>query len=50
MVFLAKEMIAQLQMTPKHALDPFIISKLDIQSINFFEYPKLKRQDNKFNN
>jgi hypothetical protein len=50
MVFLAKEMISQLTITPKHALDPFIVSKLDVQSVNFFDYPRLKKTDNKFNN
>lgn len=48
MVFLAKEMISQLTLTPKHALDPYLISKLDIQTINFFDYPRLKKADNKY--
>ena len=48
MVFLAKEMISQLTLTPKHALDPYLVSKLDIQTINFFDYPKLTKADNKY--
>ena len=48
MVFLAKEMISQLTLSPKHALDPYLVSKLDIQTINFFDYAKLKKEDNKY--
>ena len=48
MVFLAKEVISQLTITPKHALDPYLIGKLDVQSINFFDFPKLRKSDNKY--
>ena len=35
-------------MTPKHALDPYLVGKLDIQTINFFDFPKLRKADNKY--
>ena len=47
-IFLAKEMISQLTLSPKHSLDPFLIAKLDIQTINFFDFPKLQKEDNKY--
>ena len=50
MVFLAKEAISTLTLTPKHALDPWLVSKLDVQTINFFDFPKLKKPDNKYTN
>jgi len=42
LIFYAKEMIADLSNKPKHLVDPFLISKLDIQTINFFEFPRVK--------
>ena len=50
MVFLAKEAISTLTLTPKHALDPYLVSKLDVQTINFFDFPKLKKPDSKYMN
>lgn len=47
-IFYAKEMISDLTNKPKHLLDPFLISKLDIQTINFFEFPKLNQELNKY--
>ena len=47
-VFFTKEMIATLTKSPKLAIDPFLICKLDMNTINFFEFPKMKKPDNKF--
>ena len=41
-------MIANLTRTPKLALNPFLISKLDLNSINFFDFPVMKKEDNKY--
>ena len=48
LVFYAKEMIAELTCLPKTAIDPFLITKLDVSSINFFNFPKILRDQNKF--
>ena len=48
LIFYAKEMIADLSNKPKHLVDPFLVSKLDIQTINFFEFPKIKYEYNKY--
>ena len=48
MVFLAKEMLGQLSLTAKHSLDPFLIAKLDLNTINFFDFPKLTKNENKY--
>ena len=48
LIFYAKEMIADLSNKPKHLVDPFLVSKLDIQTINFFEFPKVKYELNKY--
>jgi hypothetical protein len=41
MIFYAKEMISDLSMKPKDNLDPFIIAKLNLESINYFTFPKI---------
>lgn len=35
-IFYAKELVADLSVKPKHTLDPFLIAKLDVQSIKYF--------------
>ena len=41
-------MLSQLTLSAKHALDPFLIAKLDLNTINFFDFPKLPKAENKF--
>ena len=48
MVFLAKEMIAELTLTHKHALDPFLVAKLNRSTIHYFHFPQLKKSENKY--
>ena len=48
MIFYAKEMLAELTSKPKHLVDPFLMAKLDIQSINFFDFPRTKMELNKY--
>ena len=48
MIFYAKEMISDLSMKPKANLDPFIISKLNLESINYFTFPKIPVSLNKY--
>lgn len=47
-IFIAKEMIADLTSKQKYQLDPFIIAKLDLQTINLFKFPKIDKQLNKY--
>jgi hypothetical protein len=48
MIFYAKEMLADLTMKPKNTLDPFIICKLDLHTINNFNFPKVPITLNKY--
>ena len=47
-IFFAKEMIAHLTLTPKSALDPYQICKLDVNTISFFDFPKVRKPDGKY--
>jgi hypothetical protein len=47
-VFFTKEMVAQLTLSAKSALDSYQICKLDIQTIKFFDFPKVKKEDGKY--
>ena len=47
-IFYAKEIISELTSRPKQMLDPFLVAKIDIQSINFFDFPKLPVTVNKY--
>jgi len=47
-IFYAKEMVSDLSSQPKHLLDPFLVAKLDVQTINFFNFPKLPTTMNKY--
>jgi hypothetical protein len=38
MIFYAKELIADLTTKPKALLDPFIVSKLDLETIKYFDF------------
>jgi len=48
MIFYAKEMVSSLQYNAKHLLDPFVISKMDVQTIKYFEFPQIPRDQNKY--
>ena len=48
MIFWSKEFLAQLTLTAKPAHDPYQICKLDIQTLKFFEFMKLKTEDGKY--
>ena len=41
-------MIADLTTKPKHNLDPFIVAKLDVNSMSFFQFPVVKKNRNKY--
>lgn len=41
-------MIADLTTKPKHNLDPFIVAKLDVNSMGFFQFPVVKKNRNKY--
>ena len=47
-IYYAKSMLSELNFTPKERLDPFIIAKLDLSSINYFDFPKLPKEFNKY--
>ena len=40
LIFYAKEMIGDLTCKPKSNLDPFVVAKLNVQSLNFFNFPE----------
>lgn len=48
MIFYAKEMLADLTCKPKHLIDPFLIAKLDIETIKKFEFPQIPIALNKY--
>ena len=48
MVFYAKEMLSSLTLGAKSNLDPYLISKLSVNTINFFSFPELAKSDNKY--
>lgn len=48
MIFYAKEMLSNLVSKPKEHLDPFIMAKLDLSTIKYFEFPKLPTSINKY--
>ena len=48
MIFYAKEMISDLSRKSKLFIDPFLIAKLDLETIKFFEFPKIPQSENKY--
>jgi len=48
MIFYAKEMLSSLSKDPKHLLDPFLIAKLDLETIKYFKFPKIDKNENKY--
>lgn len=47
-IFYAKEMLADLTQKPKQMLDPFLIAKLDVYSINHFDFPATLAANSKY--
>jgi hypothetical protein len=41
-------MTSELTTRPKQLLDPFIVAKLDLKSVGFFEFPKISTEKNKY--
>ena len=48
MVFYAKEMLSQLTLGGKGTLDPYLVAKLSVNTINFFDFPRLPKSENKY--
>ena len=48
MVLFAKEIISTLTMAPKYTIDPYLLAKMNVNSINFFDFPKLPKEKNKY--
>ena len=43
MSFLIKDLVAGLNKTFKKSMNPFIVAKLDLTSINHFPFPQMKQ-------
>ena len=41
-------MLSNLTMSPKQVLDPYLIAKMNVKTINFFDFPKLPKTQNKY--
>ena len=48
MVFYAKEMLSNLTLSPKQTLDPYLIAKLNVKTINYFDFPRMPKGQNKY--
>lgn len=48
MIFYAKEMLADLTTKPKPLVDPYLIAKLDLETIDKFDFPKVPIGCNKY--
>lgn len=44
MIFYAKEMVSELSRKPKHLVNPFLIGKLDIDTIKFFDFARIPQE------
>ena len=49
-LFYVKDMVSHLEKTTKPNINPFLIGKLDIESINFFDFPTLTKENNPYVN
>lgn len=49
-IYFAKQMLAELSSTAKEKLDPFVVAKLNLQTINYFDFPKVPKHLNKYLN
>ena len=48
LIFYAKEMISQLTLAPKATLDPYLVAKLNLKSISYFDFPRMPKNLNKY--
>ena len=49
MIFYRKELVSNLTAQPKFLLDPYVMAKLDIHTIKYFEFPDYdKTKHNKY--
>ena len=48
MVFYAKEMLSSLTMAPKQLLNPYLVAKLNVNTVNYYEFPKMPKSQNKY--
>ena len=46
--FYMKDLVSHLSKTMKQNIDPFYIGKLDIETINFFDFPELQVEEHPF--
>ena len=42
-IFYAKEMMSDLTLAPKAVLNPYLIAKLDVKTIDNFDFPRLPK-------
>lgn len=48
MIFYAKEMLSELGFKPLKTLNPFLVCKLDLPTINCFQFEKIPKELNKY--
>ena len=48
MMFYSKEMVSNLQMGSKTTLDPYIMAKMSVATINYYDFPKLPKSSSKY--
>ena len=48
MAFYAKEMLSSLTLQPKHSLNPYVVAKLDVPTVNYFDFPQLPKTQGKY--
>ncbi|CDW83349.1 UNKNOWN [Stylonychia lemnae] len=48
LTFYAKDMVSHLAKCLKPNINPFLISKLDVETINFFDYPQQSKEQNPY--
>ena len=47
-LFYLKDMVSHLEKTTKPNINPFLIGKLDIETINFFDFPATTKENNPY--
>ena len=48
MTFYAKDMISNLQLALKSTLDPYVVAKMSISTINHYDFPRMPKQESKY--
>ena len=41
-------MVSDLSSKPKQMLDPYLVAKLDVRSVNFFDFPQMRLEMSKY--